>query len=628
MSSSLSRKRGRRPAVVAFLAVAIAGTTTTFLPTAAGAAPSEKSGWNANAYRGEVEVVRTQDGPADPAVLNGQVFVDRDRDSSSDSGERGLAGVTVSNGRDVVKTDARGRYRLPAYDNMTVFITQPSGYQVPVDGHNVAQFHYNHLPEGSPELKYGGIEPTGPLPDAVNFPLAESRLTETREQHCVIAGDLQPYDKEEVEYARKGAIRDLSKRDDYQGCGSLFIGDVVGDDLSLYPDVRDLTGMTNGPARFLPGNHDLDYDAEGPEHSFDTFRAKLAPAYYSYDAGNVHVVALNSVRYPCTPDVDNADGRRPECNDPDNRPRYNGRLDEQQLAWLKRDLANVGRDKLVVVASHIGLLNFADQGSAIHQVDQVRQVYDLLKGRKAVAVSGHSHSIENMKTGDLVKGWKDLFGVDGLPFPHITAGAISGDWYSGELTEDGYPIAVGRDGGRPGILTLDVKGNAFKERYTVTGQSDKAQTQLGVNSPHYREWYADRQAWNAKPEGTAPELGDPLVVDRADLAGDTWLTTNFWMGSTGSTVKVSLDGERARPADRTQPLRGEAQLVGPEWSDPHAAAQQLVNGGSLADRAMHLWRFALPGDLAVGEHRAEVTATDAYGRRFTDELTFRVVEKR
>ncbi|MFC7591969.1 calcineurin-like phosphoesterase C-terminal domain-containing protein [Nonomuraea antimicrobica] len=641
MLSASSRDRNKPRVPLALAALAVVSSAVTIVPATAAQATSTTSAtsnlsatsatgraWNETAYRGRVEVVRAQDGPADPSVLTGRVFVDDDRDSASDRNERGLGGVLVSNGRDVVTTDSRGGYRLPVHDNMTVFVTQPSGYQVPVDESNVAQFHYNHLPEGSPALRYGGIAPTGPLPSAVNFPLVRSSLTQSSEQHCVIAGDLQTYDKEEVEYARKGAIGDLSKRNDYQGCGTLFIGDVVGDDLSLYPDVKGLTGLTNGPARFLPGNHDLDFDAETAEHSFDTFRAQLAPAYYSYDVGNVHVVALNTVRYPCTPDVDNADGRRPQCADPANRPAYNGRLDEHQLAWLERDLAKVDRNKLVVVASHIGLLNFADESSPIHQVDQVGQVYDLLKGRKAVAVAGHSHSIENMKTGDRVKGWQDVFGVDRLPFPHITAGAIAGDWYSGAITEDGYPVAVGRDGGRPGVLTLDVKGSSFKERYTVTGESDRVQTQLGVNSPTYRQWYVDRQAWNKTPEGAAPELGDPNVVTRADLAGRTWLTTNFWMGATGSTVKVKIDGERARPAVRTQELRGEAQRVGPEWSDPHAVAQQLVNGGSVADRAMHLWRFELPADLSEGEHRAVVTATDSYGRQFTDTLRFRVVEQR
>jgi hypothetical protein len=627
--SSSSRQRGRlRVGLTAATVLALAGSAATAIPTTSSAAdgPTHAS-WNETAYRGHVEVVRTEEGPADPSVLDGTVFVDRDRDSVHDRRERGLAGVVVSNGREVVTTDSQGRYELPVHDNMTVFATQPSGYQVPVDESNIPQFHYNHLPEGSPDLRYGGITPTGPLPDAVNFPVVRSPLTDAGQQHCVIAGDLQPYDRTEVEYARRGAINDLSQRDDYAGCGSLFIGDVVGDDLSLYPDVRELTSLLNGPARMLPGNHDLDYAAPTAEHSFDTFRAQFAPAYYSYDVGDVHVVALNTVRYPCTGDVDNADGTHPECTDPQNSPRYNGWLSEEQLSWLEQDLATVDDDSLVVLASHIGLLNWADQGSRTHQVDQVQRVYGLLEGRDAVAVAGHSHSIENMKAGDQMQGWQDLFGVEELPFPHITAGAISGDWYSGEVTEDGYPTALGRDGGRPGVLTLDVRGNEFRERYTVTGESDGVQTRLGLNSPTYREWYEARQAWNEDQQGAAPEPGDPLVVDRADLAGGTWLTTNFWMGSTGSTVEVALDGGPADPATRTQELRGEAPRVGAEWSDPYAATQQLVHGGSLADRSMHLWRLELPEDLATGDHRAQVTATDSYGRVFTDTITFQVVDQ-
>ncbi|GAA1010222.1 calcineurin-like phosphoesterase family protein [Nocardiopsis tropica] len=605
------------------MAAAIAGSIT-MVPAPAAAEPSENG--DDAAYRGGIEVVRSQ--PADDSVLTGRVFVDADRNSVSDRGEDGLAGVVVTNGRDVVRTDRRGRYELPAFDNMTVSITQPSGYQVPMDEHNIPQFHYNHLPEGSPELRYGGIEPTGPLPSAINFPVVESGETGDPDQSCVIAGDLQTYDEQEVEYARAGAIRDLAERDDYAGCGTLFVGDVVGDDLSLYPAIKDLVAETNGPARFLPGNHDLDFDAPNSEHSFDTFRAQLAPEYYSYDVGDVHVVALNTVDYPCTAAEDSPAGIAEHCADPEGRPAYNGRIDDDQLAWLEQDLAHVDRDKLVVVAGHIGLLNYADESSPVHQVDQVRRVHELLEGRRAVALSGHSHSIENLKTGDDVEGWRTLFGVEGLPFPHITAGAISGDWYSGEVGEEGYPTAIGRDGGRPGLVTLDIEGNEFQERYTVTGESDDVQTQLGINSPTYREWFAERQEWNADPVGEAPELDEPLVVDRSDLAGGSWLTTNFFFGSTGSTVEVSIDGGRTREATRTQQMEGEDVNVGVEYSDPYAISQQLVHGGSLADRTMHLWRFDLPRNLRTGEHTAEVTATDSYGREFTDTIEFEVVGRR
>jgi hypothetical protein len=579
-------------------------------------------------FRGGVEVLRA-DGftpkvneEGEP-LLEGTVFEDKDRDGSQDRNEKGVAGVLVSNGRDVVETDGRGRYSVAAFENATVSITQPAGYQVPVDEDNVAQFFYHHLPAGSPEeLRYGGLEPTGPLPSAVNFPLARSQATKSGEQSCGILGDLQTYNLAEVGYARDGAIKDLSERDDLAGCGALFIGDVVGDDLSLYTQVRDLTRQIDAPVRFLPGNHDLDFDASTAEHSFDTFRQQLAPQYYSYDVGQVHVVALNTVRYPCTPEVDNADGNRPQCNDPEGNPRYNGRVSDHQLQWLAADLAMVPEDKLVVVASHIPLLTFADEGSYIHQVDQVADIYELLEGRQAVAVSGHTHSVENMLAGDSIQGWNDTFGIEELPFHHLTSGAIAGDWYSGALTPDGYPVAVGRDGARPGVVTLDIDGTSYQERFSATGLAEEKQLNLGLNSPHYRDWYA------AQRNDEEPELGDPNLVSRDDLAGTTWLTANFWMGTTEDTVTVSIDGGEAGEAQRTQAGEGEDQQIGAEFSDPWATRQQLVNGGSVADRSYHVWRYELPEDLAAGTHVATVEATDRHGRSFTETVSFTVVEER
>ena len=136
--------RSFRAAWATSAAVAVT-VSLSMVPTPAAASPED---WSETAYRGEVEVVRTSTGPADDSVLTGQVFVDANQNGTRDGDEDGLAGVMVTNGREVVRTDDEGGYRLPAFDNMTVSITQPSGYQVPMDEHNIPQFHYNHLPEG------------------------------------------------------------------------------------------------------------------------------------------------------------------------------------------------------------------------------------------------------------------------------------------------------------------------------------------------------------------------------------------------------------------------------------------------------------------------------------------------
>lgn len=575
-------------------------------PAGSSAAPTSAAvdaGWDETAYRGTVDVVEGQGN--DQSTLDGTVFVDGNRNSIQDRNERGMRGVAVSNGRDVTTTDNQGRYELPVYDNMTVFVTQPRGYQVPVDDDNVAQFYYHHVPDGSPTLDYGGIEPTGPLPEAVNFPVARSVATRTPEQHCAIGADVQTYNPTEAGYARNGAFADLAERTDYVGCGVLFIGDVVGDDLSMFAETRELTGMLNGPARFLPGNHDLDFDSPAREHNFDTFRDKLGPEYYSYDSGKAHVVALNSIEYPT---------KRPPT-----KSSYTYGLGERQLEWLRNDIAAVPENRVIVLAAHSPLLEFYYSDS--HRTKQLEEIYEILEGREVVTVAGHTHMSENLREGDLLAGWTDLVGEEGLPFTHLTVGAVSGHWYAGRLLDAGYPTAVQRDGTPPGVLTLDIKNTDVTERYAVRGADESEQLALGLNTPRYRDWYNE----NSDNVGSAPAFEDPLTAGRDDLS-DTWLTTNFWMGSTGSTVEVSLDGGEAVEAERTQQLNGEGVLIGAEWSDPVANQETFVFGGGLVDRSMHLWRLGLPEDLAVGEHTAEITATDVHGRQYTDTVTFEVVE--
>lgn len=604
---STARSRDPRPRRALSAAVLTAGLSLTLLAPAPALAqePSRSStsadDWNGKAFRGQVDVTAGPD--ADQDVLDGAVFDDRNRNSQQDPGEHGIGGVEVSNGREIVTTDRQGRYEISVRDGETVFLTQPAGYQVPVDEDNVAQFFYTHMPAGSPELRYGGIDPTGPLPDAVDFPLARTTDTLSRDQRCLIGGDIQTYTQEEVDYALRGAFADLTQRTDFTGCGALFIGDIVGDDLDLYDQTRELTSLLNGPARFLPGNHDLDLDADY-DHRFDTYRSQFGPDYYSYDAGDVHVVSLNTVQHSQGAPYNGT---------------YNGDIADEQLAWLRQDIANTPEDKLIVLATHIPLLNWHDQGSDRHQVDQVQAIHDIIGDRPAVAFGGHSHTLEVMREGDSMEGWKNLYGVDELPFDHITAGAISGDWYTGRVTEAGYPTALQRDGAVPGVFTLEAHGNRYQDSFIGTGRAASEQTSLGLNTPAYRDWYDA----NRRNVGKAPAFETPLEVS-ADELGESWLTTNVWAGGTGTEVSVSIDSRPAQQAQRTQRLEGESKHVGAEFSDPAAAQEQLVHGGSIAEASGHLWRLDLPEDLAPGEHTAAVTQTDRYGVSTTERITFTV----
>ena len=84
---------------------------------------------------------------APSATITGTVFEDRDNDGRIDDNETGLAGVSVSDGQQIVVTDLQGRYTFETdterRDVDLVFITQPAGYSVGTDDNMTPKFYRN-----------------------------------------------------------------------------------------------------------------------------------------------------------------------------------------------------------------------------------------------------------------------------------------------------------------------------------------------------------------------------------------------------------------------------------------------------------------------------------------------------
>lgn len=261
-------------------------------------------------YRAGVEVVPAMAGTA-ADTATGVVFHDRGRDGVRQADEPGVEGVLVSNGREVVRTDADGTHALPAYDDMTVMMQEPAGFDVPVDATGVPQFFYVHKPDGTPEdLRYGGLAPTGPLPAAINFPLVRTAPAERFSR--VAVGDTRPYSNTEVGYVRDAVPRNLLARDLGDARCLLLLGDVMGDDLGLLPRFKDMMSVVGLPQDYEHGNHD--YHAGSDEHSADSWRRLYGPNDYAFEIGEVVFVALDNVVHPCGA----ADMRRPgreDCSD-------------------------------------------------------------------------------------------------------------------------------------------------------------------------------------------------------------------------------------------------------------------------------------------------------------------------
>ena len=600
-------------------------------------------------------------GEAAGRTVRGVVFADANRNGLHDTSEAGVEGVLVSNGRDWTRTDANGAYALAIRDDMNLTVVQPSEWRVPTNARLQPQYFYIHKEGGTGyDLRFGGLPDTGPAPARVNFPLTQ-RAAAAEPFSCAVLGDPQTYSNEQISWLRNGVGAALVEADlDANDC-MLHLGDVVGDDLGLLDRLFEVTAAAGAPQWAVIGNHDIDFDARTNADKADSWRHRVGPNYFAFEQGNVLFVGLDNVFYPCNAS-DVARGRThcAEGND------YNGRLTETQLTWLAGLLDRTPEDRLVVLAHHIPLVSFADPTSPKHQTDNATRLYDLLDGREALSLSGHTHSLENHAPGQHFAGWVEAVGVEALPFRHIVAGAASGAWFQGDFNTFGVPMALQRMGAPQGYLHLDIDGSSYRERYVGARMPERSQW-VGLNTPSFRAWFdaimqwrdADRDRRPAVPPRSINDLPDPHLLTPHDFEETVWLTANVWAGSAETQVEAELPGGEILTLERTQQGTGETVRRGAEWADPFAAVRQLsvaryayestsddarAQGielfrgsrfgpappqpqGTVTTRNMHLWRAQLPA-LPPGVHVIRITSTDRHGRTATDALTIEVRTER
>jgi hypothetical protein len=599
-------------------------------------------------YKATIDVIGVS---SDNTIVKGKVFIDHNKNGIMEHVERGVSNVLVSNGRDVVKTDKKGYYELPAFDGMSVFITKPAGYDVPVNEDNVPQFFYHHLPEGSPELRFGGLKPTGPLPEDINFPLVRNYTGNRKGKSnfkMIVIGDTQPYSNNEVGYVRDTLAKEFAAMDMDNVEGIIVEGDVLGDDLGLYPRFKQILSVADTPQYYVPGNHDADFDAPTDKHSFDTFKREWGPAYYSFDIGKVHFVTLDNVQYPCV----NHDGEHDFCDDSET---YNGYVTEQQMEWLANDLSHVPMNKLVVLNMHIPFISFVDSESNKHQTDNAGDIYRLLEGRPALALSGHTHTLEHFEPGEGARS--NIIGLDipATPFPQIITGAGSGSWWSGDFDDDGVPMSYQRLGAKRGFMVFEFDGNTFKDSFKATGEPAEKQIAVSMLTPTFVDWYSQLSDWlQAGADGIPPvninDLEDIKIIPVDELY-DSKITANVWNGSSASKVSVKIDDRDEMEMVRSENTLDSFALVKQMYvyrfaaestsGNPRTQGFELWRGATHGpssprpsdewmhtDNSKHLWEVALPTDLENGVHTAKVSAEDKYGRTYHETLVFEIRDER
>ena len=319
--------------------------------------------------------------------LTGIVYLDRNGNGARDVGERGLAGVSVSDQDQVVSTAADGSFRIAhTLGSGVLFVSVPDGYR------SVGPF-WRAADSAAAERGFA-------FPLAPDSAQAEFTFIHASDTHISPAN-----------LPRTQRLRALV--DSLQPAFVLITGDLVRDALRVTE--AEATGyydlFTSERERFttpvwtVPGNHEIFgierhlslISPEHPRYGRGMYHHYLGPDYYSFTYGGVHFVGLNTI------DVDDL--------------WYYGHVDSTQVAWLRRDLEKVPAGVPVVTFNHIpfftavetinGYMDTPPAPSAItvrgktsfrHSVSNAAEVIALMKGRPYdLALGGHMHVREMLR---------------------------------------------------------------------------------------------------------------------------------------------------------------------------------------------------------------------------------------
>lgn len=500
----------------------------------------------------------------------GIVFEDRSGTGLREPGDPGIAGVLVSNGCQVAKTDSEGRYALPIGDEGLIFVIKPPGYAPCLDENNLPRFTTLHQPQGTPAalgLRFEGVAPTGPLPASIDFPLIRTQEPSTFD--VILFTDPQPQSAAELSYVRDTAIASVLGTEAAFG---MTLGDILFDDLSMYPRYNRLIGQVGIPWWHIGGNHDLNYEAPDARRSRETFKRVYGAPYYAFHYGDALFLMLDNVRW-----LGPGNG-------------YEGRFSDEQLAFVANVLAQTPPEKLVVAAMHIPLATAAEGHRPDHACVNADALLKLLEGRPALSISGHTHTTEHHYLG-------------AASHHHHVLTAVSGSWWSGPFDRAGIACADSCDGSPNGYHVLRVDGARYTTRF------------VPLSTPADKAMRISLERRGRRPDATIEDRLGPTVA--ADALGATDLVVNVFDGGPRTLVSCRIGGSEPFVLERSyRPDPFVAQV----FSRNAATKKSWVE----AIPSTHLWAAHLPADLPVGTHRADIRVTDEYGREHRDSLVVEV----
>ncbi len=519
--------------------------------------------------------------PCVGATLNGGVFNDVNGNGQWDDGESGIPAVGVSNGLTVVTTDEEGRYTLEVKEEEVIFVIKPSHWQVGLEAKTKLPRHfYVHRPDGSPQSKFAGVSPTGPLPASVDFPLTPH--PEHGSFDVVCFGDTQPRNQEEVDFISHDVVEELIGVDAAFG---LTLGDLAFNNLDMLPQIAQSVGVLGLPWHHVIGNHDINFDTPDYAHEAETYTRVFGPPYYSFNYGKVHFLVLNDIYW----EVD--------------KERYHGEFGADQLAFIEADLALVPKDHLIVPLMHIPLQDVEDRDKLFALLEPFPNTF---------SIAAHWHRQGHFFLGNDA-GW-----TGAEAHHHLVQGTACGAWWTGSFDELGIPHTTMSDGTPNGYAMVTFDGTDYRVRYQASRRP--ASYQMNIAAPEVIDSTA-----SATTEVIANIFsGSEKSTTRMRVVG-----ASAWSPMTqvsGLPPYVVANTEREIELSRII-----AQAEGIIDPSPEELKRRFNKHAAIVGRSMpgpretdHLWTGLLPETLEAGYHVIEVETTDVFGQTFVGRRIIRV----
>lgn len=371
-------------------------------------------------------------------------------------------------------------------------------------------------------------------------------------------GDVQVGNMQELEYASRSLWPELLK--DSVSSFNLFLGDLVNNNLTLYPAVRQMMEKLPVQSWTVLGNHDRDIDSVRINQTVSYNKIFGSPVY-AFNEGNVHFIILNNVY---------GKGTRS----------YTGKISDSQLRFVANDLRYVDQNTQIVLCMHIPLAHTSNSSD----------LFQLLEGRgNVLSLVGHMHQVK-----------RNFFYRKELCIHELVVGASCGFWWVGEKNWEGLPSALMQCGTPRNYFVFDFSEKDYSFRCKGIGLDASRQMNISVTGIDSTEVYVEEL--NAKPRGellvTVYGASDSTVV-RCRLDDGKWLKCE---------KKEELDVNVAR-------MRSWNQLkVYPSRFSRRNPSRKVPSP--------QVWGLLLPDKYHKGVHKVVVEASDRWGFKASETRTF------